>query len=212
MTSPPAESAAPRGARPTRRYESPLRQERAAQTRERIIAAGSDLVRELSSWDWRELTIRAVAQRAGVHQRTVYRHFPSEQDLRAAVVQRLEQEAGVIVEGLQLADVPEQVAKLFGYVSAFASSNAHQPDASLLAVDRRRKDSLLAAVEAAASDWTDDDRRLATAMIDVLWSVSTYRGLVGGWQLEPEEAVRGVNWLVGLVSAAIAGGRPPGSQ
>jgi len=58
----------------TRRYDSPLRRERAAQTRDSIISAGAELVHEFSSWDWRKLTIRAVAERAGVHERTVYRH------------------------------------------------------------------------------------------------------------------------------------------
>jgi len=42
-----------------------------------VIAAGSELVRQLPSWDWREVTFRAVAERAGVGERTVYRHFPT---------------------------------------------------------------------------------------------------------------------------------------
>lgn len=80
---------------PRRRYDSPRRRELAAQTRERIVDAGSALVHSFPAWDWRDLTFRAVAERAGVGERTVYRHFPTEADLHDAVLRRLEDEAGV---------------------------------------------------------------------------------------------------------------------
>ena len=43
-----------------------MRRQQAAETRERVIAAGSELVRELPSWDWRDVTFRAVAERAPI--------------------------------------------------------------------------------------------------------------------------------------------------
>ncbi len=49
-----------------RKHESPLRRQQTAETRERILVAGSELVHGFSSWDWRDLTVRAVAKRAGV--------------------------------------------------------------------------------------------------------------------------------------------------
>src|SRR5882724_368443 len=100
----------------TRRYDSSLRRERAALTRERIIDAGAALVHELSSWDWRELTIHAVAERAGVHERTVYRHFPTEEVLRAAVIDRLQQEAGLRPEDVTIDTIEDQISRLFAYL------------------------------------------------------------------------------------------------
>ena len=85
-----------------RRYDSPLRRQRAAETRERIVAAGAELLHGFPVWNWRALTIRSVAARAGVNERTVYRHFANERDLRDAVMARLESEAGVALEGLAL--------------------------------------------------------------------------------------------------------------
>jgi AcrR family transcriptional regulator len=35
-------------------------------------------------WNWDALTIRGVAQRAGVNERTVYRHLSGERELREA--------------------------------------------------------------------------------------------------------------------------------
>ena len=69
-----------------RRYDSPLRRERAAQTRERITDAGVALVRELPTWDWQGLTFAAVAARAQVSVRTVYRYFATERDLHDAII------------------------------------------------------------------------------------------------------------------------------
>jgi AcrR family transcriptional regulator len=188
---------------PPRRYDSRLRQERAGQTRERIVSAGSELVRELSSWDWRKVTIEAVAKRAGVHPRTVYRHFATEQDLRDAVVQRLENEAGVQIDGLRLSEVPAQVEKLFSYVSSFAGATGGPSVSSQAEVDRRRKESLIFAVSLAATEWSEADRRRVAAMVDVLWSMSTYRELVSGWGLDSAEAAQSVNWVIELVTDAI---------
>ena len=74
--------------RPRRRYDGTLRRQQAGETCDRIVAAGSDLLRGSPIRDWRALTIRAVAERAGVNERTVYRHFVNEQGLRDAVMHR----------------------------------------------------------------------------------------------------------------------------
>ena len=82
-------------ARARRRYDTTLRRQQAAGTRERIVAAGSALLHRSPIRDWRSLTLRAVAERAGVNERTVYRHFANERALRDAVMHRLEEEAGI---------------------------------------------------------------------------------------------------------------------
>ena len=197
------------GARVSRRYDSPVRRERAARTRESILRAGADLVRHLSTWDWRTLTVRAVARKAGVHERTVYRHFPSEQDLRDALVQYLEAESGVSVEGLELDGVEGYVEQLFRYLSSLSRAGAPRQDPALAAIDQRRREAVLAAVARAAPDWPAADHRLAAALVDVLWSVPSYRRLTGGWDLDTEDASRGVVWVAGLIAAAVREGRRP---
>src|SRR4029453_2711712 len=96
--------------RARRRYDTTLRRQQAAGTRERIVAAGSELLHSSSIRDWRALTIRAVAERAGVNERTVYRHFVNEQGLRDAVMHRLEEEAGIDLTGLRLEEVADVAA------------------------------------------------------------------------------------------------------
>ncbi len=196
----------------TRRYESPVRRERSAATRGRIIEAGCDLVRDLSSWDWRGVTVRAVAARAGVHERTVHRHFPTERDLRAALLQRLVEESGVTVEGLQLQELPDHVEQLFSYLATFSSSIPRQPDAVLQALDERRKAAILATVGESADGLSEEAQRTVAAVVDVLWGLESYRRLTNGWGFDGSEAARGVNWVLGLIRDAVQQGRGPGSS
>jgi AcrR family transcriptional regulator len=60
-------------ARTRRTYDSPVRRQRAAATRERILTSGAELLHGFPTWNWSELTVRAVAERAAVTERTVYR-------------------------------------------------------------------------------------------------------------------------------------------
>jgi AcrR family transcriptional regulator len=190
-------------ARTTRRYDSTLRRQRADETRERIIEAGAELLHGFPVWNWRALTVRRVAERAEVTERTIYRHFASERGLRDAVLARLEQEAGVHLESLALEDIKDHTARILEYVSSFPLQSRAPDDPTLLTAHRRQRDSLIAAVSARTDDWTDADRTIAAAMLDVLWSVASYERLVVDWELDPKEAIKGATWVIGLVEDAI---------
>src|SRR4029077_9809345 len=99
-----------------RQYDSPVRRQRAAETRERILTAGAELLHGFPTWNWAALTVRAAAERAGVTERTVYRYFSTERELRDAVLARFEDESGVAVEGLELDDVATVTARMLDYV------------------------------------------------------------------------------------------------
>jgi AcrR family transcriptional regulator len=202
-------SAAADPAPPRRRYDSPLRRQRAAETRERIIGAGADLLHELPIWDWGALTVRAVAARSEVNERTVYRYFPSERALRDAVLVRLEQESGVELDGMQLEDVADVTARMFEYVSSFPLAPRTPPDPTVLAANQRQREALLSAVAAAAGTSPPPEPTIAAAMLDVLWSVVSYERLVAEWGLDPEDAIRGLTWVIGLVEDAIRAGHAP---
>ena len=192
-----------------RRYDSPVRRQRAAETRERIVGAGAALLHELPIWNWGALTVRAVASRAGVNERTVYRYFPSERALRDAVLARLEEESGVVLEGLRLEDVAAVTTRMFRYVSSFPLAPRTPPDPTVLAANQRQRAALLAAVVDVAGTSSPGDRVIAAAMLDVLWSNVSYERLVAEWELAPEDAIRGLTWVIGLVEDAVRAGRLP---
>ena len=142
--------------------------------------------------DWKRLTVRAVAERAGVNERTVYRYFGSERGLRDAVMHRNEQEAGIDLDGMQLEDIATVAAQIFDHVSPVPEGAASTPRSDpgrcqgppasrrCSAPSRRR-----------TGQWPDEDRCVVAAVFDVLWSVASYERLVVDWQIDHERAVQG---------------------
>jgi AcrR family transcriptional regulator len=200
-----------KAATPTRRrYDNTLRRERAAQTRERIVAAGAELLHDGSIRDWRALTIRGVAERAGVNESTVFRHFGDERSLRDAVMRRLEDQSGIDLEQLRLDQIRDATTRMLGQVRSFPLATRPALDPTLADASRRLHEAFARAVDDAADRWPAADRTLAAAMFDVLWAIASYERLVADWQLDHDEAVRGITWVMGLIEQAVAeGNRPP---
>ena len=196
---------------PSRRpYNGARRREQAGQTRDRIVSAGSELLHRSSIRDWRALTVRAVAERAGVNERTVYRYFGNERGLRDAVMQREEQDAGIDLAGMQLDDIAEIASRIFDHVSSYPAEPRAPLDPTLAEANQRQREALLGAIAAHATEWPAEDQTVAAAMFDVLWSVATYERLVVDWQVDQKRAIRGIAWLIGLVEEAVRAGRGPG--
>ncbi len=196
-------------ARAGRPYDGTLRRERAAETRERIIVAGSELLHRTSVRDWRRLTVRAVADRAGVNERTVYRYFGSERGLRDAVMHRHEEEAGIELADMQLEDIATVATQVLEHVSQYPREPRPPLDPTLSDANRRRREALLGAVAVTAERWPDAERSVAAAVFDVLWSVDSYERLVVDWQIEHKDAIEGIAWVIGLVEEAVREGRGP---
>jgi AcrR family transcriptional regulator len=199
------EAAAP----PRRRYDNTLRRARAEQTRERIIEAGAELLRDGSIRDWRALTIRGVAERAEVNERTVFRHFGDERALRDAVMRRLEEQSGIDLEHLRLDQIRDATARMLEHAGSYPLTARPALDPTLAEASRRLQEAFLRAVADATDRWSDADRRLAAAMFDVLWALSSYERLVADWQLDGDEAIRGITWVMDLLEGAITDGRRP---
>ena len=190
--------------RPRRPYDSSLRRQRAAETRQRIVDAGSALLRGSSVRDWQGLTIRAVAERAGVNERTVYRHFANEQGLHDAVMHRLEVEAGIELQGMRLEDLADVTARIFEHVATFPTDTRPPLDPTLMEAKRRQHEALLSAVAAHTGSWSATERKLVAAIFDILWSVAGYERLVVDWEIDPADATRGIAWVIGLLRQAIS--------
>ncbi|MGA2303208.1 MAG: helix-turn-helix domain-containing protein [Acidimicrobiales bacterium] len=196
-------------ARAGRPYDGTLRRERAAETKERILVAGSELLHHSSVRDWKRLTVRAVADRAGVNERTVYRYFGNERGLRDAVMHRQEEEAGIDLAGMDLEGIANVAAQIFNHVSTYPVEPRPPLDPTLVDANQRQRDALLGAIAARAKGWTEEDQVVAAAMFDVLWSVASYERLVVDWQIDHERATRGLTWVIELVEQAVRDGRRP---
>ncbi|HEX2383524.1 MAG TPA: helix-turn-helix domain-containing protein [Acidimicrobiales bacterium] len=192
-----------------RRYDSPIRRQRVAETRERIVAAGVELLHGFPIWNWRALTHRAVAEYAGVAERTVYRYFGSERELRDAVMSRMEQEAGIELEGLDLDEVQDVAVRIFEHVSKFPIEPRTPRDPTVAEANERQRKALLEAVRRAAKGWRANDRVIAAAMLDVLWAPVAFERLVTDWDLDPKEATTAITWTIRLIERALDEGPRP---
>jgi AcrR family transcriptional regulator len=207
-----SQSAAPQV--PRRRYDGTRRKEQAAETHRRIVHAGVELLHGTHVRNWDALTIRAVAQRAGVNERTVYRHFGNERGLRDAVMGGMEAQAGVVLDGMRLEDVTKMATRIFEHVSSFPLGPGRSLDPTLSDANERQHVALREAVaaETADSEWSDDDRTMVAGVLDVLWSLGSYERLVRDWQLDPEKAITALSWVLQMVQTTVAEGRTPSSH
>jgi len=194
-----------------RRYDSRLRQQRASETRARMVEAACQILQGASIRDWGAVTMRAVADRAGVNERTVYRHFTNERGLRDAVMHRMEEQAGIDLASLRLEDIADVAGRILDTVAAHPLPSAPPLDPTLSEAGQRQRAALLRALGPATDGWTDGDRAVAAAMFDVLWGVAPYERLVVDWQLDAGQAAAGITWVIGLIEDAVRDGRRPGA-
>jgi AcrR family transcriptional regulator len=194
-----------------RPYRSRVREQKTAETRERIVRAGVGIVECLPAMDWSAMTFQAVADGAGVSKRTVFRHFATERELHDAVMQRFQQRAGVSYEHVDLRSVAGVARRVFEAMSSFAvaSWGTEPDDPTFTAMDRARGDALHGAVAAAAPDWSPEQRALAAGVLDVLWSPVSYERLVVHWGASSADAIKAIEWAIGLVVSRVESGKPP---
>jgi hypothetical protein len=126
-------------------------------------------------------------------------------------MQRLETEAGVSYEEVDLTNIDAVAAKVFASLQKFAIRQSVETpkDPTFIGVDRRRREALMRAVSASAPGWSPAERQMAAALLDVLWNVPSYERLVGVWGIDGTRASRAIGWLMAKVITAIEDDAPP---
>ncbi len=194
-----------------RRYNSPSRRRQTAETRDRIISAGAQIVHQFPTWDWTNLTVSIVGMRAGVSVRTVQRHFPSERQLREAVLGRLVDESRISLETITLDNFDNVIKQLFGYLSSFKA----QPitplvtDPTFALIDQFRRDILVGMVTEKSPSWSDRDRETVAAVLDIIWTLPPYERLITSWGFDIDRAIGALSWIVALIREAVQMGWCP---
>lgn len=190
-----------------RPYRSELRDLQATQTRERILAA---LV-EVMALGVAELSIPAVARRAGVSVRTVYRHFANKRQLLAEL-----QPFVARASGMEAMPAPRSLEELhFAVRTIFTRIHQLGPMgyaalASPIGAKARghhmkeRRQLIDASVEAIAPDLDDEWRARLGRLVAVLTSSASLRLWTEHMGLGPEEAS---NDVAAVVRAVIVGAR-----
>jgi AcrR family transcriptional regulator len=183
-----------------RTYNSALRREQTEATRERILEAMTAILEADGRIE--TATNRAVAERAGVTEITVYRHFPNREALLKGLWERLNR-----LEGVK-AGLPETKAQLRDKIAPLFSSFDAAP-AQIIArvttaegrrmresLDPERREAFLAVVAEAGPALPEGERAKAAAVLQLLYSAYGWLSLREQWGLTGGPAADAVGWAV----------------
>lgn len=191
--------------KPGRSYESPLRDAQAAMTRERILMAAKDY---LESHDIETLTLRRLAERAGVSAPTVYAHFATVDDLVAAFFQWLKPRLGLQKPLPALDGFAELPADLFPSYEAYGAllrnlMNRPAWDRQRNADSAGRHGRWIEAVGVALPELTPEQRRRGAMVVSAFWSPTVWRWLMDTCGFKPKEAEQVASWAITALVAAL---------
>jgi AcrR family transcriptional regulator len=195
-------------ARRKRTYDSPLRDEQAAGTRQRILAALTAQLGEARD----DFSIPNVAARAGVSLRTVYHHFPNRESQVRAVADWIEQRLGAADEPQSPDQLPDYTARMYErFVGNESLVRAQLAPGIAEHVRARRRSGRVAAIERCVRDIgaPPADVKLASALLKHIISADTGVALLDKHGLTGAEATVAGRWLVGLIVDALRAGAGP---
>jgi AcrR family transcriptional regulator len=196
-----------------RRYSSPLREEQAQRTRELILDALTALLAEQSA---DEVSTRQIAERAGVSQPTVYRHFTDRRALIEGLADRVDRQ--VVEAGTPVPQTLEEWAAWAPYANQMADDHAVEAIAEAVlnadprrfsAASRRRTEELRASVARSLPDLGADDQHRVTALLRVIASAQTWLRMREEFGLRGAESGALVGWAIRVLTDAIRDGDLP---
>jgi AcrR family transcriptional regulator len=188
-----------------RPYLSPLREAQAALTRERILMAAKDY---LESHDIENLTLRHLAQLAGVSPPTVYAHFATVDDLAAAFFAWVKPRVGLdrALPGLErLGELPRDLFPNYEAYGALLRSLMNRPswDRQRIADSGERHGRWIAAVGESLPNLGAEQRRRGALAMAVFWTPTMWRWLVDTCGFEPKEAEQVASWAIDALAQAL---------
>jgi AcrR family transcriptional regulator len=181
-------------------YRSPLREEQVARTREKIEQAAASLIQDTHNPE--AITYKAVSERAGVTEMTVYRHFPAREDLLRGLWRQLNARmgAGIAMPG----NIDELLAQHGSLFTGFdriapqivASITTPQGREMRAALNDKRRRAFRAIVEEAAPDLGPEARTRAAAVLQLLHSAHAWMSLRDQWAMDGREAAAATRWAI----------------
>jgi AcrR family transcriptional regulator len=193
-----------------RKYELRKRAENMADTRRRITEAAVALHGSIGP---ARTTVAAIAERAGVQRHTVYRHFPTDEDLFEACTGHYwalhpwpDRTAWYAIEepGARLRTALRELYAFYADIEPMMTNVLR--DAQVLPIVERAAQSYGEVVDAVADDLAAavaPGRALAAAALRHAVDFATWQGLVRRCRLGPDEAVL---LMARMVEAAPADG------
>lgn len=195
-----------------RAYNSDLRDEKARATREAILEALYDLMSGSSAPD--DIAMEAIAQRAGVQRRTLFRHFSTKDDLIAAFWQWLNTRIGASPTPRTLGDI------LDGPRQAFPRFDAHEAAIRAALHSRTgremragtvpgRRAVFAQAMAPGLAGLAPDEARKVEALAHLLYSASAWEVLKDYGGFSGAQAGEAASWALKVILSAVTPGGSP---
>jgi AcrR family transcriptional regulator len=184
-------------------YRSALREEQTAKTRERIEQAAAALID--TSRNPEAVTFKAVAERAGVTEMTVYRHFPTREELLRGLWRALNQRMG---PGIGMPGSIEELLAQHGPLLAGFDTIAPQIMASITtpqgremrsALNEPRRRAFRGIVQQEAPGLNPAARTRAAAILQLLHSAHAWMSLREQWDFDGREAAAATRWAIDIL-------------
>jgi AcrR family transcriptional regulator len=197
-----------------RRYSSPLREGQARQTRETILDALTVLLSEQPA---DQVSTREIAERAGVSQPTVYRHFPDRQALLEGLSDRIAAATAGATPPMSSLDelaaaarqyfaMPEQNA-----VAAAAEAVLNADPRRYSRASRERTEELRALIAAELTEYSSDEQVRIAALLRSIFSIQTRLRMREEFGLPGTESGPVVAWALQTLIREIRAGNFPGA-
>lgn len=181
-------------------YRSGLRKAQADLTRSRIQEAAASLLDERGAPEG--ITFKAVAERAGVTEMTVYRHFPKREDLLHGLWQHLNASMG---QGLGMPESADALLAQHDTLFTGFDRIAPQIVASITTPQGRemrtslnpsRRKAFTAIVREVAPELDAGKRTAAAAILQLLHSAYAWDSLREHWGLDGKAAGKATKWAI----------------
>ncbi|MEP9396427.1 TetR family transcriptional regulator [Mesorhizobium sp. KR2-14] len=193
----------------TRSYNSPLREGKARETREAILNALYRLMSASCMPD--EISMEAIATEAGVQRRTVFRHFPTKDDLLTAFWPWLNELMGASISPEDVRDIvkgPQEAFPRFDAHEAAIRASLHSRTgrdmrAGMVASRRLRFAGALAPV---LSELSPAEARRVEALAHLLYSASAWEVLKDYGGLTGAQAGEAASWALDTILSAVGSG------
>ncbi len=195
-----------------RTYNSPLREEKARETREAILAALLTLMRSSAMPD--DISMEAIALEAGVQRRTIFRHFANKDDLLSAFWPWFNARMGASIKPETPQDIvngPPQAFPLFDAHEAAMRAALHSRTGRqmrLATVPARRKN-FSAALAPVVAALPAEQARKVEALAHLLYSASAWEVLKDYGGLDGAQAGETASWALDLILSAVGSGGAP---
>ncbi|RRH87448.1 TetR/AcrR family transcriptional regulator [Mesorhizobium tamadayense] len=195
-----------------RSYNSPMREEKARETHEAILCALFELMDSASAED--EISMEAIAQKAGVQRRTVFRHFATKDDLLAAFWPWLNARIGASTMPRipkDVVDGPRLAFPRFDMHEAAIRSSLHSRTGREMRMGTvaSRRANFRRALAPAISSLQPAEAEKVEALAHLLFSASAWEILKDYGGLTGVQAGETASWALEVILSAVTPGHSP---